>query len=370
MSSKICNYCKETKPLEDFVKGKNKCKSCKNEIEKERSRLKRVANKVEKIVPENKTCKECKESKPLDEFSNGRATCKICRSEIESKKQKEQRAIKKEEEKSIPPPPPPTEKKCTGCDETKPLEEFPEGRNKCKICRNVEGKESYDKNHKKKPVCLEPNKKICSICEETKNEDDFIKDRNICKSCKQELSQKNYKKDANIHMENLHLMKTCIECGIDKKIERFAISKNCCRKCRHKYSLNYHNERKKYDPAFKIRCNLATRIRSALKYKSVEKQYATLVLTDCTPIFLKEWLEYHFDSKMSWENYGSYWHMDHVIPCASFNFLDEEEQFKCFNWKNLRPCEGKENISKGAKIDDWQILLQEIRVKYYILIKK
>ena len=30
--------------------------------------------------------------------------------------------------------------------------------------------------------------------------------------------------------------------------------------------------------------------------------------------------------------------------------LEEKEQFKCFNWTNLRPCEGKENISKAKEI--------------------
>ena len=111
---------------------------------------------------------------------------------------------------------------------------------------------------------------------------------------------------------------------------------------------------------------MANRIRNALKSQNIKKQNVTLILTDCTPIFLKKWLEHQFDSKMSWDNYGKYWHIDHVIPCASFDLLDEIEQFKCFNWKNLRPCEAIENVSKGDKIDNLQILLQEIRVNYYL----
>jgi len=28
----------------------------------------------------------------------------------------------------------------------------------------------------------------------------------------------------------------------------------------------------------------------------------------------------------------------------------EEDQYKCFNWKNLRPCMANENIKKSNKI--------------------
>ena len=68
---------------------------------------------------------------------------------------------------------------------------------------------------------------------------------------------------------------------------------------------------------------------------------------------------------MSLENYGSVWHIDHVIPCASFNFLNEKEMKKCFNWINLRPMYASENISKGNKIDERLYLLQEVKANYF-----
>jgi uncharacterized protein (DUF983 family) len=258
-----------------------------------------------------------------------------------------------------------TTKYCKECDETKLLDKFPKGRNKCQECRNKGSKKSYDKNHKKKPICSDPTKNICSSCKQTKPKDEFIKERNLCKDCKKVLSDKNYKKDAEIHLENVHKLKECADCGEEKEIEKFAISKNSCRKCKLKYGVKYHRERRKNDPAFKIRCNLSSRIYQAVKSQNTKKHHATMILTDCTKEFLKDWFEHQFDSKMSWENHGKYWHIDHVIPCASYDLLIEEEQYKCCNWKNLRPCEGKANISKGSKIDNWQILLQNIRVYYY-----
>jgi hypothetical protein len=40
----------------------------------------------------------------------------------------------------------------------------------------------------------------------------------------------------------------------------------------------------------------------------------------------------------------------HVVPCSSFDLSNEDEQAKCFSWKNLRPCWAKDNIVKGGKI--------------------
>jgi hypothetical protein len=67
---------------------------------------------------------------------------------------------------------------------------------------------------------------------------------------------------------------------------------------------------------------------------------------------LKTHLEKRFDDKMSWDNYGAYWHIDHKIPVAAFNFnVPEDLDFKrCWALNNLQPLESKENQRKSAKI--------------------
>ena len=50
---------------------------------------------------------------------------------------------------------------------------------------------------------------------------------------------------------------------------------------------------------------------------------------------------------MSWDNYGSYWDIDHIIPCASFNLDNLEEQKKCFIFTNTRPLSKIENQRKN-----------------------
>jgi hypothetical protein len=57
-------------------------------------------------------------------------------------------------------------------------------------------------------------------------------------------------------------------------------------------------------------------------------------------------------NEMSWNNYGSEWDIEHVIPINSFNLKDDEQLKKCFNWRNTRALNKTENMRKGDKIDD------------------
>lgn len=61
---------------------------------------------------------------------------------------------------------------------------------------------------------------------------------------------------------------------------------------------------------------------------------------------------------MTMENYGRMWHIDHVMPCSSFDLDNMKE---CFNWKNMRPFKKEKNLKKSSKIDKYQIVLQELK---------
>uniref|UniRef100_A0A6M3JKU3 Putative HNH endonuclease n=1 Tax=viral metagenome TaxID=1070528 RepID=A0A6M3JKU3_9ZZZZ len=68
---------------------------------------------------------------------------------------------------------------------------------------------------------------------------------------------------------------------------------------------------------------------------------------------LKIHLEKQFNSQMSWENYGSYWWVDHKIPVAAFNFQTSKDIdfFRCWALENLQPLEKIENCRKNAKLN-------------------
>jgi hypothetical protein len=74
----------------------------------------------------------------------------------------------------------------------------------------------------------------------------------------------------------------------------------------------------------------------------------------CNIQYLREWFEYNFMSEMNWDNYASYWSIDHIIPTCKFDLTLEDEKFKCCNWSNLMPVTIKYNSSK-KEIDMNQI---------------
>ncbi len=74
-------------------------------------------------------------------------------------------------------------------------------------------------------------------------------------------------------------------------------------------------------------------------------------LVGCSLEDLRNHLESYFAEGMSWDNWGYYgWHIDHIIPCCSFDLTKPEEQKKCFHYSNLQPLWGEENLRKKGKI--------------------
>ena len=103
------------------------------------------------------------------------------------------------------------------------------------------------------------------------------------------------------------------------------------------------------DPEFRMLENLRTRLWYALN--GAYKADTTKKLIGCTTKKLKVHLEKQFTDGMSWDNYGKHgWHIDHIIPCASFDMLDPEQQKKCFHYTNLQPLWAKDNLQKGDKM--------------------
>lgn len=67
---------------------------------------------------------------------------------------------------------------------------------------------------------------------------------------------------------------------------------------------------------------------------------------------LKAHLEAQFTPEMTWENFGVYWHIDHVIPLSAFACTGPDDPMVKQAWalSNLRPLEAFANKSKGNKL--------------------
>jgi hypothetical protein len=94
---------------------------------------------------------------------------------------------------------------------------------------------------------------------------------------------------------------------------------------------------------------MARRILLAVKGSSKSK--STLELLGCNLDQLKQYIETLFKPGMTWGNHSKFgWHLDHIIPCSSFDLTDVEQQKKCFHYTNLQPLWAKDNIKKGSKL--------------------
>ena len=103
------------------------------------------------------------------------------------------------------------------------------------------------------------------------------------------------------------------------------------------------------DPQYKAAHICRCRVRQMIRVHGGVKSSATFDLVGCTVQELMAHLEKGFAYGMTWENMGE-WHIDHIVPCASFDLTDPEQQKACFHWSNLQPLWAEENIRKGAKL--------------------
>ena len=111
---------------------------------------------------------------------------------------------------------------------------------------------------------------------------------------------------------------------------------------------SYYRNKLKTDPIYKFIKNQRQRMWSALK--GIGKCKSTLILLGCSIEECWKHLEQKFKPGMTRDNYGL-WHVDHIIPCISFDLKDPEQQKFCFHYTNLQPLWAIDNIKKGAKLD-------------------
>lgn len=188
--------------------------------------------------------------------------------------------------------------------------------------------------------------KICSRCKIERSFAYFSKDNNAldgfknrCKECDRLYYKSNKQKYVDTYLKNRDKIKQYYVRNSEKLIE---YQKEYRLRNSNKYNV-YVKNRTKNDINFKIAKLLRTRLYNALKGNS--KSGSAVRDLGCTIPELKVWLEQRFKSSMSWENYGE-WHIDHVVPLASFDLTNKEQFLKACHYTNLQPLWAKENFKK------------------------
>jgi len=225
-------------------------------------------------------------------------------------------------------------KKCSKCEEVKPLVEFGKSKwgdghiRQCKKCKKAYlqqwvknnrehrieiGRQYYQDNKKKK-------KRQAHQWRQNNKERTRKTDRQYYQDNKEQ-----YKKKVRIYTQN-------------HKAERNERERN----------------RKQNDPAFALRGNISSRVSMELTSNKGSKNGRSVL--DALPYTipqLKEHLEKQFEPWMNWNNYGE-WHLDHIYPHSKlpYDSMEHPNFLKAWALENLQPLEATENIRKGNKVLD------------------
>jgi len=111
-----------------------------------------------------------------------------------------------------------------------------------------------------------------------------------------------------------------------------------------------YRQENRQDPKHRLRNSVSFQINAALKKQGKMKQWAAFEKTGYTPQQLAEHIEAQFDDKMTWDNYGTYWQLDHIVPqCVlQYDSMEHPNFKKCWALENLQPLARSENASKGS----------------------
>lgn len=187
--------------------------------------------------------------------------------------------------------------------------------------------------------------KICSGCEESKSLDEFYKAsdrkegrRSTCKICDLDKCRK-YRRT---HKDEIKVF---------SKRFRDNHREQRRKEGREYYQNNkdkrrdYERAKRKSDPIFNLRKKLKNQIWRALKRQDLTKTKSCMEYVNYTIQELHNHLElqgYYLLEDPS---------IDHIIGQSLFDFTDESEIRKCWDLRNLRALDLNENIRKGSKLD-------------------
>mgnify|MGYP003660046750 FL=1 len=150
--------------------------------------------------------------------------------------------------------------------------------------------------------------------------------------------------------------KLCSKCKVEKNLDEYYFRKprqNYSARCKicwkedcKEYNKGekfktYQNEYKRkrgLTPQQKIISNLRNRVYKML-IEEIESK-PTLELIGCSREDFFHYVEKQFDNKMDWNNYGTYWELDHIQPLSKGG---------TFHYTNCQPLTITENRKKSSK---------------------
>jgi len=265
--------------------------------------------------------------------------------------------------------------KCGRCKVLLPSDHFSQKRSgdfmKCCMECNRKNREYDNSNkcphNKRKNRCIEckgvsmcEHARIRSTCKDCGGSEicEHSRKKNQCKDCKGstmcEHGKRKYtcvKCGGSTMCEHNRVKYKCIECRGSAICEHNKI-KYLCKKCGGS-SICEHN-RQKFgckicDPAGHLACIVRNHVYRAL---IEDKELCSQEYLGCTIEEFREHIEDKFAPGMTWENYGTEWEIDHIVPLKyKENGVSPslEETIKRLHYLNTQPLWSEENASKSNR---------------------
>jgi hypothetical protein len=191
---------------------------------------------------------------------------------------------------------------------------------------------------------------------------DFCITGKTCPRCKKHLPAAAYSRSNKEELGAIYICKSC-DAEAKRKHHAYCMSNDADKvreRARKKYRRkaerrpDYYREknRRRYARETgdqKAIRNLRKKLRETIKAAQHKSSERFDGLCGCSPEDLRRHLEAKFSPAMTWDNYGTYWHVDHVRPISSFNHADPRDVSVCWHYTNLQPLEAFANLSKGSK---------------------
>ena len=218
---------------------------------------------------------------------------------------------------------------------------------------------------------MEDTTKKCGKCQELKPFSDFNKSargtfglHGHCRPCakalkdKWNLENKSHIKDYYMNPDNYTRAKRNAKerYHADQAFREKMLKNNRERRRKEPAKIRQRaNEklRREINPSYRIRANCNSRLQRFLKGLYLSKTCSITELVGKTMDEFAFYIESKWATGMNWENYGKgsdKWHIDHIVPCCSFDLSKQEEQKRCYHYSNLQPLWEKDNLIKGAKL--------------------
>lgn len=194
-----------------------------------------------------------------------------------------------------------------------------------------------------------------------------------CGNCKEEKDINEFRIIKEKRTKNIseYLCSICKLCERNRALEKYYQNKEKYQEYSKQYKINnkekINETRRKYtkEKMKIVEERLKRNMKTLLCTKLKNKKESSSIYFGETIKNIKKWIEFNFNIFMNWENYGSYWEIDHSLPINFFNMLDNNEASICFSWMNIMPLEKILNSKKSNKISNPRIFYQEIKLKKY-----